>query len=325
MTRWLARLTLVLAAILMWPTGPAAAYEPPGADAWRAAVPALDPATATPERVAAYFAALAPEQADELATTFPGVVGNLDGAPLALRYKANGEDGLLAYDDRQDGRIVRVVGDLATAERIAVVIPGMSNDLANFYDGLDNVQRRSPLWQAEQIKATANDPGLAVVAWLGYDTPENGISVLSAVRSERAEDGADALARFEDGLHAVRPNATITMIAHSYGSTVLGHAASQFGPEVTDLVVVGSPGMDVNTAKDLATSARVWAGRADDDPVGAIPDVRIFGFGHGTDPTSPLFGALPLDTTGSQGHDHYFQAAALGQMAAIASGSESSA
>ncbi|GLZ77435.1 hypothetical protein Afil01_22420 [Actinorhabdospora filicis] len=325
MTRWFARIALAAVLALLWPASPAAAYEPPGADAWRTAVPALDPATASPDEVAAYFASLSPEDAGRLAAEFPGVVGNLDGAPIALRYRANGGEGLLALDERQDGRIVRVVGDLATAERIAVIVPGMSNTLANFYDGQGGVLRRSPLWQAEQLKAAANDPGLAVVAWLGYDSPENGLGIMSTVRSGRAETGGEALARFTKGLHAVRPEATISVLGHSYGTIVIAYAAPDFGPEVTDLIVVGSPGMDVGSAAELDTTARLWAGRAGDDPIANIPDVRILGFGHGVDPTDAGFGALPLDTSGIHGHDHYFEGASLRGMAAIAAGHGSAA
>ena len=73
-------------------TGP-----PPGTAAWRAdhslgpgAVGRLpDPATASPAEIARFFAGLTASQQRTLALRHPSVVGNLDGAPVALRYTAN--------------------------------------------------------------------------------------------------------------------------------------------------------------------------------------------------------------------------------------------
>ncbi|MFD7831202.1 hypothetical protein ACFV6I_27490, partial [Kitasatospora sp. NPDC059803] len=69
-------------------TGP-----PPGSAAWVAdtalGLHPPDPATATPAEVAAFFAELTPTQQDALAVRHPLVVGNLDGAPVQLRYRAN--------------------------------------------------------------------------------------------------------------------------------------------------------------------------------------------------------------------------------------------
>src|SRR5262245_37602265 len=69
---------------------------PPGLAQWPAAVAAVapgvaapDPVTAPPQRVAAFFAGLTAAQGEALAAADPGVVGNTDGVPLALRYAAN--------------------------------------------------------------------------------------------------------------------------------------------------------------------------------------------------------------------------------------------
>ncbi|MEV0647671.1 alpha/beta fold hydrolase [Phytomonospora sp. NPDC050363] len=314
--RLLARIALGLLAVGLWP-GSAAAYEPPGTAAWLADTvdghPLPDPASASPADVAAFFAALAPETASDLARRHPGVVGNLDGAPLALRYEANertaGLPGrqLLAYDPTGDGRIAEVVGDLATAERVAVIVPGVDTTLGNFHTGLGGRQERSPLWQARQVFEAAGDDRLAVIAWLGYDAPENGgLSTMSLIRSDRAESGGESLAGLLDGLALASPQATVTVIGHSYGSTVAAYAAPAFPAQVTDLVALGSPGMDVDTAAELGTNARVWAGLAADDPITNVPDLRVLGLGHGEDPADAEFGALRLDATGNSGHDGYF-------------------
>jgi pimeloyl-ACP methyl ester carboxylesterase len=199
--------------------------------------------------------------------------------------------------------VVETAGELATASHIAVLVPGAGTTPANFDTGLGGVLRRSPAWQARQLSAAAGG-GTAVVAWLGY-APPVGVD-RAAIRSERAEAGADALVAFLDRLAAEYPHATVTLIGHSYGAVVLGHAAARLPADVTDLVVIGSPGMDVSRAADLHTRARVWAGSDPADWTLRLPDLRILGAGHGTNPTRAGFGALRLDVHDAAGHDGYF-------------------
>ncbi|NUQ33187.1 MAG: hypothetical protein HOP99_10320, partial [Dermatophilaceae bacterium] len=77
---------------------------------------------------------------------------------------------------------------------------------------------------------------------------------------------------------------------------------------ITDLVAVGSPGMDVWSRAALGTKADVWAGIAPDDPIGLVPHTRVEGFGHAADPTSPGFGANALPVGGAHGHNGYLVA-----------------
>src|SRR5690348_11138799 len=200
----------------------------------------------------------------------------------------------LEYDTQDDGRAVEVVGDVAHATHVAIVIPGVDTTVANFDHGLGHVERRAPAFQARQLyramTARTSEP-VAVVAWLGYDAPE-GIG-LAAVREDRAAAGARALVSFVDGLAAGHPAAAVTIVGHSYGSVVAGLAAPRLGSNVHDIIAIGSPGMGVDTRADLHTTARVWAGTAKGDWTRWIPGVRIFGLGHGTRPAEPQFGALP--------------------------------
>jgi pimeloyl-ACP methyl ester carboxylesterase len=212
--------------------------------------------------------------------------------------------------------VVSVAGDLATAKRIAVLVPGSDTTPANFSTGLGGVRRRAPAWQAAQLAAAAG-PDTAAVAWLGYETP-HGIG-RTAIRSERARTAADALVRYVAQLSADCPHATIVLIGHSYGSVVLRYAASQLPLSVTDLVAIGSPGMDAGAVSDLGTTARLWAGSAPADWTRRIPAVRVFGAGHGRHPTDVGFGALPLDVHDADGHDGYFVpgTTALASLAAV--------
>ena len=146
---------------------------------------------------------------------------------------------LLLLDRAGTGRVVEAFGDLSRAHRIAVLVPGVDNRLADFDRGLGGVQRRAPAWQARQLRASVGSD-VAVVAWLGY-LPPAGID-LDAVRSERAQRGADELVAFVRGLAVQAPQATAVVVGHSYGSLVAGYAARRLPADVTDLVEIGSPG-----------------------------------------------------------------------------------
>ena len=88
------------------------------------------------------------------------------------------------------------------------------------------------------------------------------------------------------------------------GSVVCGLAARHL--PVTDIAVFGSPGMDAGSARQLDTSARVWAGRASGDWIRYVPHIQLLGLGFGPDPTAPAFGARPF-SCGGTGHSGYLR------------------
>jgi pimeloyl-ACP methyl ester carboxylesterase len=223
------------------------------------------------------------------------------GCPYAT-WAAHGRH-FLQFDPAGDGRAVEVLGDLATATRVAVLVPGVDTTLADFDRGLGGVPRRAPGVQARNLYdvLSKRDRYTAVVAWLGYDTPE-GIGAAAATEG-RARDGAAALTAFVHGLLREQPGLGVTLIGHSYGSIVVGLAAQRI-PEVADVVTLGAPGMGVDRADELG-GARVWSALARTDWIRRIPQVRVFGLGLGTRPTSPGFGARTLPTDGVAGHDWY--------------------
>jgi pimeloyl-ACP methyl ester carboxylesterase len=166
----------------------------------------------------------------------------------------------------------------------------------------------------------ADDPAarVAVVAWLGYHPPD-GVN-LDAIRESRARSGAAALVTFVRGVLARRPGADVTLVGHSYGSIVVGLAARDL-PDVDDIVVMGAPGLGVDSAADLH-GTRVWSALAPADWMRRVPQVRLFGLGHGTRPSSRGFGSIPLPTAGVAGHDYYLEpgSATLGAVANIVLG-----
>ncbi|MFE3825581.1 alpha/beta hydrolase [Streptomyces sp. NPDC059092] len=295
-------------------TGP-----PPGSAAWRAdgvlGRPLPDPATASPRDVASFFRTVTPGRQRELAHRHPSVVGNLDGAPVALRYEANalairtahdprygrlaapGRQ-ILVFDPRGRGQVAEVYGDLTAAPHVSVVVPGSDIDAGSFDRAKDPYG--TPAGMATSLRAAAGDR-TAVVAWAGYTTPV-GVG-LDAATGGLAEAGAGRLARFTRGLVAAGA-AKPALFCHSYGSVVCGLAA----PEVnaTDIVVCGSPGMRADRVADLRTEARVWAAKDPSDWISKVPNVEFAGLGHGPDPAGAEFGARRVPATTAHGHTGYF-------------------
>ncbi|MFC0002575.1 alpha/beta hydrolase [Micromonospora siamensis] len=293
--------------------GPTPVGSLPGTAAWLAddslGRPLPDPATATPSEVATFFQGLTDAQRQRLVRDHPAVVGNLDGAPVELRYAANAPAGarVLAYDPRGRGLIAQVMGDLESAEQIAVIVPGSDIDLSTF----DRTARR-----AADLQAQAGD-GTAVIAWAGYLTP-SGIG-LDQATGRLAAAGAERLSRLTAGLDAAGlPDPTL--FCHSYGSVVCGLAAAR--TDARDIVVIGSPGMRADGVTGLHTEAHVWAVRSPDDWIRHVPHVRFLGLGHGADPTSPTFGATVLPAADVPAHDAYFDpgTSTMAAFAAIAAG-----
>src|SRR5215472_17579001 len=219
------------------------------------------------------------------------------------------------FNPRGQGLAVEVIGNLAQATRVAILVPGSDTSLATF----DSRGTASPQGGALALAAQARrlDPGnrLAVIAWLGYTTP----STLSpaVMTSGDAGQGASALRPLVDDL--AEHGHQVALICHSYGSVVCGLAAAHL--PVTDIAVVGSPGMDASSVGALHTTARVWAGRGSGDWIRFVPHVHFLGLGFGQDPMAAGFGAR-IFACGGGGHSSYFQRGgiALRNLAYIALG-----
>ncbi|MFU8875099.1 alpha/beta hydrolase [Micromonospora sp. SL4-19] len=211
----------------------------------------------------------------------------------------------LVFDPRGDGLAVEVLGDLATADRIAVLVPGVGSTLHDFDRGLGGVARRAPARQGAELyaalRAAAPDTPVAVLVWLGYHPPDG---VATAAGRTAAHRGATALLAQLRVLATHRPDATVTLVGHSYGALVVGLAAEQSPAGVTDVVTLGGVGVGVDRAGDLGR-IRVWAAEAPTDWIRRVPEVRLPGLGHGVRPGDPAFGARPLPTAGVTGHDSY--------------------
>ena len=354
-----ARLTEIVAA-----TGHPAV--PPG--------PARPACTATPAEVRRWWAALSAAERQWLLVTEPGWLAPLDGIPAADRDAANRlllderraeldqalataaagdrrrlrelRQGLDALADRLDddsgprayllrldlseeGRVVIALGDPDRADNVVTHVPGMTAELARFGGELTRAERVAD--RATELSPTAST---SAVLWLGYDAPD---FVDEAASARRAEAGAPALRRFQDGLRAAGP-ARQTVIGHSYGSLVVGKAAAG-GFTADNLVFVGSPGVGVDSAHDL--TGRVWATTSSSDvieyaapapaafarallvapafPAAGLP-ARDLWFGH--NPSDPAFGAHTFHSSPGAGHLGYWDrgSPSLDTLAAITLG-----
>ena len=282
--RYLAVVPLAAVAIFgttaaAWPANTAAVPQPP---------PAL-----TSSALSARYAADARSIGTAERTAARDGDTQLTGALATLRTKQ-----VLFFNPNGQGVTAMVIGNLATATRVAILVPGADTTLATFFSRGSS----SPGGGAEALAAEAHrlDPGerLAIIAWLGYPTP----ATLSpaVMTSGDAGQGAQALRPLVTAL--ARRGDQVTLLCHSYGSVVCGLAAPRL--PVTDIAVFGSPGMDASSVASLHTRARVWAGQESGDPIKDVPHIRLFGLGFGADPTSPGFGARVF-AAGTGGHSGY--------------------
>jgi hypothetical protein len=282
--RYLAAAPLVAAAMFgttaaAWPSSPADVPPPP---------PAL-----TASALSARYAA------DTKAITKAERTATRDGdRPLAAALTRLRPQQVLFFDPNGQGVAAMVIGDLATANRVAILVPGSDTTLATFFSrGLE-----SPGGGAEALAAEARtlDPGehLAIIAWLGYPTPA--LLSPSVMTSGDAGQGAQALRPLVTALAGHGDQ--VALLCHSYGSVVCGLAAPQL--PVTDIAVFGSPGMDASSVASLRTRARVWAGRESGDSIKYVPHIHLLGLGFGADPMANGFGAR-IFATGDSGHSGY--------------------
>ncbi|MCZ0995537.1 alpha/beta hydrolase [Streptomyces noursei] len=193
---------------------------------------------------------------------------------------------------------------MATAQRVAVIVPGSDIDLTTFDRATDPYGTPTGMAASLRRQMAAEAPGIrtAVIAWVGYTTgrPRPGRRHRPARRGRRAP--ADPLPR-RPGRHR---DPAPAVLCHSYGSVVCGLAVPHTGRgQLADLVVFGSPGMRRDSTAELHTTARVWAARDASDWIGDVPNVELFGLGHGTDPTDPAFGARRVPAERAQGHTGY--------------------
>ncbi|MEU6703183.1 alpha/beta hydrolase [Streptomyces wuyuanensis] len=305
---------------------------------------ALPDPESSPGVLAGFFSSLGGRKAASLADRHPLVVGNLNGAPVTLRYRANRvaldqarheekrrmRDGrlsaegrheasrrmhryesllrpgrqVLAFDPSGKGRVAEVFGDLDRARRVSVIVPGVDTNLLTFERSKRKYSAPVGMAQSLYTAERAAAPSVRTAVVAWADYTSPAGVGLDASTGRLAANGANRLVALTGALPG---RAEVSLFCHSYGSVVCGVAARELPGRVRDMAVAGSPGMRAETAAQLGTDARVWAMRDSDDWIEDVPYLDVGGLGHGADPVTPDFGARVLSAAGAVGHTGYFE------------------
>jgi pimeloyl-ACP methyl ester carboxylesterase len=199
---------------------------------------------------------------------------------------------LLGFDSSGNGRAIVAMGNPDTAANVATYVPGTGASLGGVNGDL---QRSDSMVQAAKI---AGSPSTAVITWVGYDAPRD---IFPDAAEDKWADGAKQnLNRFQDGLRASHEGAPAhtTVIGHSYGTTVVGHAARDGNLNADDVVFVASPGVGVTHADQLHLNGvpsdqvgqHVHATVAQHDPIQLVAGI------HGPSPTGLSFGGTTFES-----------------------------
>lgn len=280
-------------------------------------------------------------------------VAMLSQVQLALQRSDGGpKRSLVLLDPSGTGRAAIALGNPDTADYIGYLVPGMNYQvepqLVNWTTVADDVYREQTAVLAVHAPATTQTASaapassapasvtpasatgapvrlvagypdaaatpaktVATIAWIGYEAPD----LFSVGGRDRAVAGATFLETSWAGVRASRgaDQPFISVFAHSYGSTVSLMALANGSVQVDALVVVGSPGSEIQSADKLeVANGNVFVGKADWDP--AVSSAFF-----GSDPGASSYGARALgvdggtDTVtgaplgGSLGHNDYFR------------------
>jgi Alpha/beta hydrolase len=229
-----------------------------------------------------------------------------------LAPKGEPQRTLVSLDTVSPGRAAIVIGDLASADYVSYLIPGMFFTIDGQVDDWANTA--TTLYEDQTTWLTRlgdSAKTVATVAWIGYQTPH----LLNVGSLTLADEGAEYLTRSIEGLQTLRGahQPYISVMAHSYGSTAAMIALQRGDFQIDALAVVGSPGSSAQNASALSVKNRnIYVGEAGWDPV-------VNSAFYGSDPGAASYGAKRMSVAGgvdditnavlgaSYGHNEYFQ------------------
>jgi Alpha/beta hydrolase len=231
----------------------------------------------------------------------------------ALAVASDGEPHqLITLDPTGTVRAAVAIGDLQTASYVNFLVPGMYYSVANQIVGWTKTAVRVQEEQSAWLRYFKKSGHSAVVAWIGYQTPD----VLNVTGVGLAEKGAAQLTQAVRGLKAERSGSEpfLAMLSHSYGATLTLMALQEHAFTVDALALVGAPGSSAQSVKTLSVpSNEVYVGQD------AFDIIAPSGF-FGSYPNAPSYGATEMGTAAgidpmthtklvaAIGHDNYFQA-----------------
>lgn len=205
---------------------------------------------------------------------------------------------LLSVDTEWPGRAAVVLGDLASADYVSYMVPGMfftvDNQMVDWTVISQDLYDEQRQW-VERLGSTDRDladASVAVVSWIGYETP----GILDIASLDLAKVGAKFISSSVHGVQATRTGNEpyVTLMTHSYGSTATLMALHEGAVDVDSLVIIGSPGSAAQSVDDIGmASEKVFVGEAAWDPV-------VNSAFFGSDPGAESFGATPMDVAGGE-------------------------
>lgn len=178
-------------------------------------------------------------------------------------------------------------------DNLVVFVPGVGSD------GNDNIGGQ--IDRARTQAAAMGGTGLIY----GYDAPDR---LLSGTSSGAAHTAGPQLREFLADVDQRYPNHHVTVVGYSYGSVVVGNAASGETPmRADDVLFVGSPGTGLANTDEMnlrGDNPQVHAARRALDPVSgmAYSNGGLFG----VNPAAPTFGAHPWPGDGMRDHSGFF-------------------
>jgi hypothetical protein len=188
-----------------------------------------------------------------------------------------------------EGAAAIAMGNPDTAANTAVLVKGLGSGV---FEG--TLANPDGVRLYDETARAAGDKPTSVVMWIGYDAP-NDATDHGLYEPNMARTGGRLLASDVNAFAVTHEGAPthMTVVGHSYGSTVVSDAAAGYGMHSDDVVLVGSPGTDLaHSAADLHLSpgGHLYVGAASGDAVTWSP-------GHVTGPgaVGPTLGGLGDD------------------------------
>ncbi len=218
-----------------------------------------------------------------------------------------------------EGAAAIAMGNPDTAANTAVLVKGLGSGV---FEGTLANPDGVRLYD-ETARAAGGKP-TSVVMWIGYDAP-NDVTDPGLYEPNMARTGGQLLASDVNAFAVTHEGAPthMSVVGHSYGSTVVSDAAAAYGMHSNDVVLVGSPGTDLaHSAADfhLSPDGHLYVGAASGDAVtwspGHVTGPGVFGptlGGLGDDPSVDGYGStrfkaeVPGYTANPiYDHSHYF-------------------
>jgi uncharacterized protein YukE len=218
-----------------------------------------------------------------------------------VRTGLNGVDGMprqmVSFSDAQPPLGAISIGDLDTADNVSYLVPGMGTTLQD-----TTVLMRASANVAATQRLSEAGQNTAMVSWIGYEAPGNVLTTgdPGVFGESHARAGAERLADDLGGFRAIRPDTTLNVVAHSYGSTTAAitlHDHPELG--VHSFVTHGSAGIPNSIPDAAATNAdHVYSAQAEERwNVAHIG--RSLSYPQRLDPTDPDFGSTVIDASGA--------------------------